>query len=214
MDTMDVVVGMRRRRDDSPALFILAGKTAFRKGPARVGQTTRLIVCLAVFHGGKPAARSGKRFWPFPPIEGWMLPLRPEGAEGVAERGADGRPGAPAPRELHGRNLSEVGDAGGHPRGSSVPSQPRALGRNPFGIGDGVISKSHRGAIRKHRFAGEGEHGVAPFGLGGLGGIHQQVERGSQGASRQQAACRKRHQVAAVQGGCAAGWSGSSGSMR
>ena len=143
-----------------------------------------------------------------------MPPLRPEGTEGVAELGADGRPGAPAPRELHGRNLSEVGDAGGHPRGSSVPSQPRALGRNPFGIGDGVISKSHRGAIRKHRFAGEGEHGVAPFGLGGLGGIHQQVERGSQGASRQQAACRKRHQVAAVQGGCAAGWSGSSGSMR
>ena len=138
--------------------------------------------------------QSGKRYWPSPAIEGWMPPLRPEGTEGVAELGADGRPGAPAPRELHGRNLSEVGDAGGHPRGSSVPSQPRALGRNPFGIGDGVISKSHRGAIRKHRFAGEGEHGVAPFGLGGLGGIHQQVERGSQGASRQQAACRKRQQ--------------------
>jgi hypothetical protein len=45
-------------------------------------------------------------------------------------------------RELHGRNLSEVGDARGHSRGSSVPSQPRALGRNPFGIVDAVILNS------------------------------------------------------------------------
>lgn len=83
MDTMNVVVGMRRRRDDSPALFILAGKTAFRKGPARVGQTTRLIVCHAVFHGGKPAARAARGIGRLPRSKGGCHPCVPKGPKAL-----------------------------------------------------------------------------------------------------------------------------------